>query len=290
MSPLRHSATARGIVYALSAIVLIWVFALASGSTQPAAGQTSAAQTAPGRAAVPPIASPPAKLTAALTPERLGRGTTVHVGFQILPRRGESVSPVSSIDIRYPHGLGLASSDLGVESCTPARLQDGGPSACPIDSLMGRGSAVVQVALNNETLLEQGRVTVVSAPVQNGHLALLYFVSGDLPVLARLVLPGLVLPTALPFGGLLETTVAPVLSVPEGPDVALTQMQTTLGPSGFLYNERRGRKTVFFRPEGILLPPSCPRGGFPFSVRLRYQDGATSTAHTTVPCQRSAGN
>ena len=62
--------------------------------------------------------------------------------------------------------------------------------------------------------------------------------------------------------GLLETTVPPVLSVPEGPDVALTQMQTTLGPSGLIYNERRGGKTVFFRPEGILLPRSCPRDGF----------------------------
>jgi len=277
VSPLRHTSRARALAYGLGSIVLSCLLALGSASAQPPPGQAPAAQTAP-----------PVKLTAALTPERLDRGTTVHVGFQIRPRPGESVSPVSSIDIRYPHGLGLASSDLGVESCTPARLQGGGPSACPIDSLMGRGSAVVQVALNNETLSEQGRVTVVSAPVQNGHLALLYFVSGDLPVLARLVLPGLVLPTALPFGGLLETTVAPVLSVPEGPDVALTQMQTTLGPNGLIYKERRGGKTVFFRPEGILLPPSCPRGGFPFSVRLRYQDGASSTAHTTVPCPRSA--
>ena len=227
------------------------------------------------------------KLHAALTPERLGRGTTVHIGFRILPRRGEPVSPVMSIVIRYPHGVGLASSELGVESCAPARLQGGGPSACPADSLMGRGSATVQVALNNETLLEQGRVTVVSAPVQNGHLALLYFVSGDLPVLARLVLPGLVLPTTRPFGGLLETTVPPVLSVPEGPNVALTQMQTTLGPSGLIYDERRGGKTVFFRPEGILLPRSCPRHGFPFSVRLNFEDGATSTARTAVPCPRS---
>ena len=255
-------------MYALGSVALSGLLVLASASAQ---------------------AAPPVKLTAALTPERLGRGTTVHVGFQIRPRRGESISPVTSIVIRYPHGLGLASSDLGVESCTPARLQGGGPSACPIDSLMGRGTATVQVALNNETLSELGRVTVVSAPVQNSHLALLYFVSGELPVLARLVLPGLVLPATAPFGGLLETTVAPIISVPEGPAVALTQMQTTLGPSGLVYNERRGGKTVYFRPEGILLPPSCPRRGFPFSVRLRYQDGASSTAHTAVPCPRSAG-
>jgi hypothetical protein len=153
---------------------------------------------------------------------------------------------------------------------------------------MGRGSAEVQVALNNETLLEQGRVTVVAAPLKNGHVALLYYVSGALPVLARLVLPGLVLPAAGPFGGLLETTVAPVLSVPEGPNVALTQMQTTLGPSGLIYNERRGGKRVFFHPEGILLPRSCPRGGFPFSIRLSFEDGAASTAHTAVPCPRLA--
>jgi hypothetical protein len=233
-------------------------------------------------------AAPPVKLHAGLTPERLGKGTTVHVGFQIRPRRGEPVSPVTSIDIRYPHGLGLASSELGVESCTPARLELGGPSACPADSLMGRGSALVQVPFENETLSEQGRVTVVSAPVQNGHLALLYFVSGDLPVLSRLVLPGLVLPATVPFGGLLETTVPPLLSVPEGPGVALMQMQTTIGPNGLIYNERTGSHTRFFRPEGILLPLTCPRGGFPFSIHLNFEDGATSTARTAVPCPRSA--
>ncbi len=278
---------------ALSSILLSGLLALAFASAQPPAAQAAAASVpAPATTSppvkAPPVASPPVNLKAALTPERLGKGTTVHVGFRIRPRPDESVSPVTSIVIRYPHGLGLASSDLGVESCTLARLQAGGPTACPADSLMGAGTATVQVALNDETLSERGRVTVVSAPVQNGHLALLYFVSGDLPVLARLVLPGLVLPTAPPFGGFLETTVAPVLSVPEGPDVALTQMQTTLGPTGLLYNERRDEKTVFFRPEGILLPRNCPRGGFPFSIRLSFEDGTTSTARTAVPCPRSA--
>jgi len=272
VSPLGQSAIARGILCALSSLVLSAVLASASASAQPATAH----------------AAPAVKLTAALTPERLGKGTTVHVGFRLRPRPGESLSPVTSIDIRYPHGLGLASSELGVQSCTAARLQRDGLGACPADSVMGRGSAVVQVPFENETLSELGRVTVVSAPVQNGHLALLYYVSGDLPVLARLVLPGLVLPATVPFGGLLETTVAPILSVPEGPDVALTQMQTTLGPSGLLYNQRRGGKTVFFRPEGILLPPSCPRHGFPFSVRLSFEDGTASTAHTAVRCPRSA--
>jgi hypothetical protein len=267
VSPRRHPATPRAAIYALSSLALSAVLALT-----PAAAQSA----------------PPVKLTAALTPEHLGKGTNVHVGFHLRPRPGESISPVTSIDIRYPHGLGLASSDLGVESCTPARLQSGGPRACPTDSLMGSGSAIVQVPFSNETLSELGRVTVVSAPVKDGHLALLYFVSGHLPVLTHLVLPGLVLPATVPFGGLLETTVTPVLTVPEGPDVALTEMQTTLGPSGLIYNERRRGKTVFFHPEGILLPRTCPRHGFPFSVRLSFEDGAASTAHTTVPCPRSA--
>jgi hypothetical protein len=229
-------------------------------------------------------AAPAVKLEATFTPERLGAGTTVHVGFQIAARAGQAPSPVTGIQLRYPHGLGLASSDLGLETCAPTLLEVSGLTACPTDSLMGRGSAVVEVPSRTDSVLEQARVTLVSGPVQNGHLDLLYFVSGDLPVLARLVFPGLVLPTSLPFGGNLETKLPLVQSVPEGPDVALTQMQTTIGPSGITYTERVKGRLISFHPKGILLPSSCPNGGFPFAVRLSFQDGASARAGTRVPC------
>jgi hypothetical protein len=229
-------------------------------------------------------AAPAVKLEAAFTPERLGAGTTVHVGFQVLARAGRAPSPVTGIDLLYPHELGLGSSDLGLETCAPSLLEGSGPVACPTDSLMGRGSAVVEVPSRTDSVLEQAHVTLISGPVQNGHFGLLFFASGDLPVLAGLVFPGLLQSARSPFGGNLETKLPLVPSVPEGPDVALTQMQTTIGPSGIVYTERVGGKLISFHPKGILLPGSCPRGGFPFAVRLSFQDGASARASTKVPC------
>jgi hypothetical protein len=243
------------------------------------------APTAP--AAKQPLDSPTVKLTAKFTPERLGAGTTVHVGFNVTTAAGRAPSPVTVIELLYPHELGIGSSDLGLETCSPSTLKQNGPAGCPTDSLMGRGSAVVSVPIRTDSVREQVRVTLISGPVENGHIGLLFFANGDLPVLAGLVFPGLLATAQPPFGGLLETKLPPVPSVPEGPNVALTQMQTTIGPSGITYEEQVDGKTIFFHPKGILLPDSCPRGGFPFKIHLDFQDGARAGASTAVPCPRS---
>ncbi|MGO9839552.1 MAG: hypothetical protein ACLP1X_35695, partial [Polyangiaceae bacterium] len=79
-----------------------------------------------------------------------------------------------------------------------------------------------------------------------------------------------------------------VPSVPEGPDVALLGLQTTIGPAGIVYHEDINGKTVNFRPRGILLPKSCPRGGFPFAVRLSFSNDSSAGANATVPCPGSS--
>ena len=60
--------------------------------------------------------------------------------------------------------------------------------------------------------------------------------------------------------------------------MALLGLQTTIGPAGIVYHEDIGGKTVNFRPRGILLPKSCPRGGFPFAVHLSFSDGSSAGA------------
>lgn len=228
----------------------------------------------------------PTTLTAALSPERLGAATTIRIGFRVSTPAGGVPSPVTDVRLLLPPRLSIATSDLGLETCVPAKLEHDGPRACPPDSLMGRGSALTQVPFGSTFVTEPARVTLFSAPLKDGHPQLLFLASGELPVLTKLVFGALVLPAQAPFGGLIDTTLPLVPSVSGGPDVALVSLQTTIGAKGIVYYERVRGKTVSFRPRSLLLPAHCPRGGFRFSAHLTFQDGTQAGAGATVPCPR----
>jgi hypothetical protein len=226
------------------------------------------------------------KLTASFSPEHLGAGTTIGFGLRVSTPAGNAPSPVTDIELLLPPGLGISTSDLGLETCAPSRLEREGLAGCPPDSLMGRGSAAAEVPFGSAFVTEQAPLELFSGPLQDGHPQLLFFASGEYPVLANLIFGALVLPAKAPFGGLLNTTLPLVPSVPEGPDVALVRLQTTIGPSHITYYEHVDGKTVSFHPRGILLPGSCPRGGFAFAARLIFQDGTGAGARTVIPCPR----
>lgn len=230
--------------------------------------------------------APKVRLTAGFAPERLGAGTTVHLGFQLAVPPGQIPPPLTELGVLYPAELGIATSSLGLENCTAAQLEEAGLAGCPANSLMGRGSALVDVPFTLGPVLEKVRITLLSGPVQEGHLGLLFFADGESPVIAQLIFPGLVLPAQAPFGGILETQLPLVHTVPEGPNAAVVSMQTTIGPSHITYYRRSHGRRVGFQPRGILLPSRCPHRGFLFTIQLGFQNGAHAEASTTVPCPR----
>jgi hypothetical protein len=151
---------------------------------------------------------------------------------------------------------------------------------------MGHGSAVTAVPFGSRFVTERTSVTLFSGPVQNGHPQLLFVANGEYPVIAEVIFGALVLPVGPRFGGLIDTKLPLVPSVPDGPDVALLGLQTTIGPAGITYHENVNGRIVSFRPRGILLPRSCPHGGFPFAVHLSFSDGSGAGANAAVPCPR----
>jgi len=236
----------------------------------------------------PALGARSVRLKASFTPERLGAGTTIRVGFRISNRAGQAPSPVTDVQLLLPAGLGITTSDLGLETCLLAQLEERGLLGCPPDSLMGHGSAFAEVPFGSSFVTEKTSVLLFSGPLREGHPELLMFTSGEAPVIADLAFSSLVLPARAPFGGLIDTTLPLVPSVPEGPDVALVALATTIGPAGITYYETVKGKRVSFHPRGILLPRRCPRGGFPFAVRLTFQDGSGAGASAAVPCPRGA--
>jgi hypothetical protein len=232
------------------------------------------------------FASETAKLDVKLTPERLGAGTTIVFGFRIAASTGGVPSPLTEMDLRYPAGLRVVTSELGVESCLPGTLEARGPEGCPPDSKMGYGSAVVEVPFGSELIQETARITTFMAPVQDEQISILFYAGGETPILAQLVFPAVLAPAPAPSGGSLNTDLPLVPTLPQAPDAAIVQLSSTVGPLHLTYYERVRDKTVRYTPKGIVLPKSCPRGGFPFLADFSFQDGTKASAATSVACPR----
>jgi hypothetical protein len=62
------------------------------------------------------------------------------------------------------------------------------------------------------------------------------------------------------------------------------RLRATLGPDGVTYYEHVPGETLDYQPPGILLPPTCPRGGFPFAAQFNFVDGSHASARTVDPC------
>jgi hypothetical protein len=234
------------------------------------------------------VASQSVKLAATLTPERLGKGTTVGFAFAISAPSNRVPAPLVGVELSYPSNLGFALSGLGLETCQPATLVELGPKGCPPNSHMGVGSAVGQLAAEGTAVPEQAEVAIVRGPTREGHLALLFYVNGSEPVRAQLVFPGLLIPASPPFGGAVSLAVPLIPSWPEGPNVALVRLRSTLGPEHLTYYRNVNGKMLPYTPQGILLPRLCPRGGFGFAAVFAFADGSKAHASTVVPCPKVA--
>jgi hypothetical protein len=229
------------------------------------------------------VAVPAVTLQAALRPEHLGAGTTIKFAFSIV-YSDETPSPLRTIELRYPANLGIATSGLGVATCRAAELEVDGPPGCPSTSVMGYGSGLVEVPFGFSTVREGVRLTTFMAPLRDGHLGLLFYAEAAGPISAELIFHGLVLPAATPFGGNLTTAVPLVPTLPEAPDAILAKFSTTLGPEHITYWEYSKGRYIPYHPRGILLPPRCPHGGFPFAAAFVFENGAHAGAHAVVPC------
>ncbi len=252
----------------------------AAGHAARVAGAFAAVATLTCSAGAPDAAgaTPLARMAAAFSPERLGKPTTISASFRITSR--EPRPPVlTAVRLEYPRDLGFATSGLGVAACDPVLLEEDGPEACPADSHMGHGSAVVEIPLGGFLHTERVELEVLAGPSPNGYLHVLVSGVGSFPVSALIVLAGELLPTGL------DITVPPIPTLPEGPYVSLVEMHLELG-GPLTYYERVRDATIAYHPPGVGLPSSCPRGGFQFAAAFSFLDGQTAGAHARVACPR----
>ncbi len=218
-----------------------------------------------------------AVMSAAFEPKRLGAPTTVLFAVKIQTAAHANPLPVSSIAVSYPTTLGLATSGLGLEACAPALLELQGAQACPANSKLGSGSAVVQVPFGPSVVSENVELAIFAVPSSDGYLHLGILAHGQSPVIANVLLAGVL------SAGHLQISVPPIASLPDAPYVALVKMKASLG-GDLTYYERRGGRRIAYRPRGIGLPESCPRGGWRVSASFQFTDGQSSSAATGIAC------
>jgi hypothetical protein len=229
-------------------------------------------------------AAPTVKLTAGLTPDKLGAHTTVSVGFQIAGSGDEQPSPLTEFNVRLPAGIGLAATTLGLDTCLNETLLLEGPESCPHDALMGDGSALAHAYLGSQLVSEPANLSIMMGKSVSEKTTMLYYFNGKIPVIAPVVFPSVLLsPGDSPISEL--RTVVPVIAgLPGTPDASIIEMKVKLGPPNLFYTRREGGKLVRYKPIGMSVPDHCPAGGFLFSADFHFQDGSSATASKSVPC------
>jgi hypothetical protein len=230
------------------------------------------------------LAVPKVTLHVGFNPERLGQSTTLNLRIQVAPGSEPIPPPLVRAELRYPAGLDVQLSGLGIEACTAATLETAGIQACPVDSIMGEGQAIAEFLIAHHIVREVAAMTAVRTTEQEGHLTMLLYLYDETAVSAQLILNTQLLPAGGPFAGLVNIQIPLLHSLPETPDVSVSEIQLGLGPETLTYTEQVAGKITHYIPEGIALPKRCPRGGFPFAVTLGFAGGSRASATGKVPC------
>ena len=235
------------------------------------------------------LAVPKVTLHAGFNPERLGHSTTLNLRIQVAPGAEPIPPPLVHAELRYPAGLDVQLSGLGIEACTAATLETGGIGACPPDSVMGEGQAIAEFLIAHHIVREVASLTAVRTTEQEGHLTMLLYLYDETAVSAQLILTTQLLPAGGPFAGLVD------IQIPLGAEPAGNPRRVRLrnparprpGNPHVLRSARRQDHPL--HPPGHRPAQTLPPRGV--SIRRRSSGllgGSHASARTAVPCPAQA--
>jgi hypothetical protein len=222
-----------------------------------------------------PAAPTDATVEASLSPDRLGARGSLTVTLRYYGGEDGVPTPVRRSLLQLPAGLTL---DIpALHSCSAARLRARGPGACPAQSLLGRGHALMEVHAGSQTITEQVSMWAFLGPLSAQNLEPTFEIVGQgyTPVDERKVLIGTVTTASSPYGEQLALSIPPIPSLALLPYTSIATFSLTIGASG-RGSPRTGAQVV--------VPSGCPPGGFPFAGEFQYADGSKGSASTKVPC------
>ncbi len=221
-------------------------------------------------AAEPEVAMHPSFL-----PDRLGASSALTLAFRFAGGEEATPPPVRQVVVEFPAGARINVG--GVQICPRARLARKGPAGCPRGSVVGRGHAVLQVHAGSQAIPEQAAVVILRGPDHEGLPTFEIYGHGNTPLDQTAISSETLETDKPPYGWRTVTTVPPIPTIAYEPDASILSMSVTIGGN-------RSNPRAHAAAGTILVPHSCPAGGFPFAVEATFADN--SSAHTTVtaPC------
>jgi hypothetical protein len=214
-----------------------------------------------------------ATITPSLSPDRLGAKGALVVTIRYAEGKSGVPLPVRRAVLRFPAELGIEIPHL--RSCAIARLRARGANGCPAQSLLGRGHALAEAQAGSQIITEDISLWLFLGPFHNLQPTFEILGQGYTPFDERVVLAGTVLPDNPPYGEDLVMSIPPIPTLPLEPDASIVSMSLTVGAS----KPRHPRDA-----NTVVVPPSCPAGGFPFAAEFTYADNSTGSARATAPC------
>ena len=183
--------------------------------------------------------------------------------------------PLRRLSVKFPIGLSL--NIPAISGCPAARLRSRGPRGCAHQSELGSGHALVEAPAGSQRITEDIHLWVFLGPPQGLQPTFEVFGEGRTPLLERLVLGGTVIPASTPYGEELVMNVPPIPTLPLEPNASIANLTLTVGTS--IHRLAPDANT-------IVVPGSCPTGGFPFAGEFTYATGTIGSALATTLCPR----
>ncbi|HEV3045852.1 MAG TPA: hypothetical protein VGY13_00685 [Solirubrobacteraceae bacterium] len=223
-------------------------------------------------------------LRAGFTPDELGVPTNASFAGTFASSTASVPSPVTSLAFYLPAGTALDTRGAG--SCTAAVLEAHGPGACPASSRAGFGGGVGVFQLAGETIHERFALDLFFAPERPGQVAILAYLLGSSPVTIEVLLHARQIQAPAPYGLGLVAQIPPIQTLPGASPAAIESAFLTLGAPDVDYFERRHGKRSLVHIKGVIVPRTCPHGGFPIAATAGFADGGSSTVKTSIACPR----
>ncbi len=205
----------------------------------------------------------------------LGAGAALQTKFTISGTEyGGYPPPLMGVKFYGPAGAKLNTS--GFATCSPATLEQSGPSRCSKGSQAGpKGSASGVVSFGTERVQETVSVQPFFAP--GGGLA--FFVDGTSPVSIEILSKGKIVNSSPPFGPTVIAEVPLIETVPGALDASTQSINVKVGAA---HKNKNGKKPTYY----ITVPKKCPKGGFPLKTIMSFYGGATAEATAKEPCPK----
>jgi hypothetical protein len=221
-------------------------------------------------------------VTEAFTPDKLGAPTNLSITAQFSSTTGGPPSPITKLTLYAPAGLGVDAH--GTNTCSEATLRLRGPQGCPANSRVGFGGGVGLVELPKQTIRERFTIDFFFAPREHGHLALLAYANAVAPVAVEITVIAKEVPAPKPYGLGFSVEIPPITTIPGATLASVESAFATFGSPDVAYYENVHGKRTLVHLKGVIVPKTCPRGGFPTEGTIDFADGSTLTVNPTIPC------